>query len=42
MLKTFNMKTRNAIFQKHFGSEEKKICEEEIHLIPQDRIGNID
>ena len=42
MLKTFDMKTCNAIFQKQFGSEEKNTCEEEIHLIPQDRIGNID
>ena len=41
-LKPFDMKPRKAISKKPFVSEEQNSCEEEINLIPQERIGNID
>ena len=41
-LKPFNMDPRKAISEKHFVSDKGNNCEEEINLIPQDRIGDID
>ena len=36
------MEPRKAISEKHFVSDKGNNCEEEINLIPQDRIGDID
>ena len=41
-LKPFNMEPRKAISEKHFVSDKGNNCEEEINLIPKDRIGDVD
>ena len=41
-LKPFDMEPCKAIPKKQIIPEKENHCEEEINLIPQDRIGNID
>ena len=36
------MEPRKAISEKHFVSDKGNNCEEEINLIPKDRIGDVD